>query len=187
MNKENIYSLPNDIPIPKDDGMCKHLEGMEIPDISLLTSNGDFIKVKRNESFRIVFYCYPMTGRPDRNLPENWNNIPGASGCTIQNISFNNQYEELIKLNAIPIGITTQSIEDIKEMTQRLSIQFDVLSDFNLKLTQILSLPTFSIDNKTFIKKVTIIVEKNIIKKVFYPILSVNKHIENILEWLKVN
>ena len=30
MNKENIYSLPNDIPIPKDDGMCKHLEGMEI-------------------------------------------------------------------------------------------------------------------------------------------------------------
>tara|TARA_Y100001970_G_C13944762_1_gene705040 strand:+ start:217 stop:783 length:567 start_codon:yes stop_codon:yes gene_type:complete len=185
MNKENIYSLPNDIPIPKDDGMCKHLEGMEIPDISLLTSNGDFIKVKRNESFRIVFYCYPMTGRPDRNLPENWNNIPGASGCTIQNISFNNQYEELIKLNAIPIGITTQSIEDIKEMTERLKINYDILSDYKLEFTTLLKLPTFKIYERIFIKRLTLVVSNNRINKVFYPIFPPNNHIKEVLEWLK--
>ena len=44
-----------------------------------------------------------------------------------------------------------------------------------------------SINNKTFLKRLTIIVEKNIIKKVFYPVVSVNKHIENILKWLQEN
>ena len=94
--------------MPKNDGLCDHLKGMEIPDISLLTPNGELIKIKRKESFRIIFYCYPMTGRSDRKLPENWNSIPGARGCTVQNISFRNEYEELIKLNALPIGLANK-------------------------------------------------------------------------------
>ena len=72
-------------------------------------------------------------------------------------------------------------------MTTRLGIQYDVLSDSSLLLTKQLSLPTFSIENKIFVKKITIIVEKNIIKKVFYPIFSINKHIDDIIKWLKTN
>ena len=82
MKKINYNILPDNLPIPKNDGLCDHLTDMEIPDVSLLTSNGDYIKLRRKESFKIVFYIYPMTGRPDKNLPKNWNNIPGATGCT---------------------------------------------------------------------------------------------------------
>ena len=76
MNKDYLNSIPNNLPVPKNDGLCKHLLGMEIPEISLLTSNGDYIKLRRKESFRIVMYFYPMTGRPDKPLPKNWNDIP---------------------------------------------------------------------------------------------------------------
>ena len=72
-------------------------------------------------------------------------------------------------------------------MTDRLGVQHDVLSDSNLDLVNDLKLPTFSIGNKTFIKRLTIIVEKNIIRKVFFPIISIDKHINGVLEWLKKN
>ena len=70
-------------------------------------------------------------------------------------------------------------------MTLRLNIQFDILSDFKQELTNSLFLPTFEVEKKVYLKRLTIIVEKNIVKKVFYPVNSVNKHIDEIIRWLK--
>ena len=72
-------------------------------------------------------------------------------------------------------------------MSERLKINFDILSDSNLKCSNKLSLSTFSVSGKTYIRRSTIIVEKNIIKKVFYPVISLNKHVDNVLIWLKQN
>jgi len=187
LKKNYLNSLPNNLQIPKDDGLCNHLLGLEIPEISLLTSNGDYIKVRRKESFRIILYFYPMTGRPDRSLPNNWNNIPGARGCTLENCSFRDNYDELIKLNALPIGITSQSIEDIKEMVNRLKINFDILSDYNLSFSKALKLPKFSMGDKVFIKRLTLIVDNYKIIKVFYPVFPPDKHINDVLNWLREN
>ena len=186
-NKLNNSSTTKNIPEPKNDGLCNHLEGMAIPDISLLTINGDYLKLRRKESFRLILYFYPMTGRPDKPLPDNWNEIPGARGCTLENCSFRDHYEDLIKLNALPIGITSQSIEDIKEMIQRLNITYDILSDYKLSLVYSLKLPTFSIEKKTYIKRLTLIVNNSKITKVFYPIFPPDKHIFEVLNWLKNN
>ena len=186
-NKLNNSSATKNIPEPQNDGLCNHLEGMDIPDISLLTINGDYLKLRRKESFRLILYFYPMTGRPDKPLPDNWNEIPGARGCTLENCSFRDHYEDLIKLNALPIGITSQSIEDIKEMIQRLNITYDILSDYKLSLVYSLKLPTFSIEKKTYIKRLTLIVNNSKITKVFYPIFPPDKHIFEVLNWLKNN
>ena len=72
-------------------------------------------------------------------------------------------------------------------MTQRLKITHDILSDLNLECTRKLSLPTFSIENHVYLRRITLIVEKNIIKKVFFPILSVHNHVNELLEWLRIN
>ena len=132
-------------------------------------------------------YFFSMTGRPDRPLPPNWNKIPGAKGCTYQTCSFRDHYDQIISLNAIPVGISTQTVTDNKEMTQRLSVPYDVLCDEKLELKNLLNLPTFSINKKEYLRRLTIIVEKNIIKKVFYPIYIVEKHIDEVLKWLKEN
>ena len=84
----NLSKLPSDLPIPEDDGSCEHLLHQSIPDISLPNQDGNYLKLNRNDTFRIVLYCYPMTGRPDRPLPNNWDQIPGARGCTPQTCSF---------------------------------------------------------------------------------------------------
>ena len=177
--------LRKDQLIPENDNTCNYLLNKSLPKISLPNQEGNLLKLYRSDTFRLVIYFYPLTGSPKKKLPNNWENIPGTSGCTLENCIFRDNYENLIQLNALPIGISTQSIEDIKEMTLRLGIQFDILSDFKQELTKVFSLPTFEVEKKVYLKSLTIIVEKNIVKKVFYPINSVNKHIQEIIKWLR--
>ena len=180
--KENI-----DISKLNDDGLCSHLINKKIPNISLPNQDGTYLKLNRSDTFRLVVYFYSLTGNPEKKLPENWNKIPGAKGCTLQNCSFRDNYEKIIEMNAIPIGVSTQSIEYIKEMTSRLMINYDVLSDLDLILIKALKLPTFSINKQVYLKKFTLIIHDNTIKKVFYPINSIEKHISEVIKWLKTN
>ena len=173
------------VPDIQDD--MNRLKNKNFPNISLPNQDGNLLNLYRLDTFRMVLYFYPMTGRPDRPLPDNWNNIPGAKGCTIQTCSFRDNYDEIINLNAVPIGISSQSVDDNKEMTSRLKVPYDVLSDEKLELSNELNIPTFLVDSKIFLSRITLIVEKKIIKKVFYPINDINKHIEEVLKWLKEN
>ena len=183
----NLTDLPIDLAQPEQDGACDHLLNLTIPNISLPTQDGNLLRLNRTDTFRLVIFCYPMTGHPDRPLPKNWNLIPGARGCTTQNCSFRDNYDNLVKANALPVGISTQSISDIKEMTMRLHIPYDIVSDADLLLTSAINLPTFTIEDKKFIKRLTLIVEESIIKKIFYPIFPPNIHIDEVLGWLKEN
>ena len=90
--------LQSNLPKPEQDEGCDHLLNSALPEISLPTQDGNLLKLNRLDTFRLVIFCYPMTGRPDRSLPENWNSIPGASGCTTQNSSFRDNYDEFIKV-----------------------------------------------------------------------------------------
>ena len=181
----NLSSFPSNLPEPKDDGACKHLLNTNLPSISLANQDGNLLKLKRNDTFRIILYCFPMTGHPEKPLPTGWDNIPGARGCTPQACSFRDHYDDLIKLNAIPIGLSTQSVDDLKEMTKRLKIPYDVVSDANLNFANLMKLPTFKVDGKVFIKRVTLIITNSIIKKVFYPIFPPDLHINDVINWLK--
>ena len=125
-----------------------------------------------------------MTGNPEKPLPKNWGEIPGATGCTSQACSFRDNYYKFTELNSIHIGVTSQSISEIKEMTSRLHIPFDILSDENLILTKILKLPTFNVGDKIFIKRLTLIIEKSNILKFFYPIFPPDLHYNEVIEWL---
>jgi len=179
--------LPSNLPIPKDDGECKHLLDAIIPDIKLQNQDGINLKLRRNDSFRVILYCYPMTGHPEKSLPQNWNDIPGARGCTPQTCSFRNNYDDLIKYNSVPIGLSTQSVFDLKEMTTRLKIPYDVVSDKELKFSKAMNIPTFKIKKLVFVKRLTLIIESSVIRKVFYPIFPPDLHILEVLKWLKRN
>ena len=183
----DLTKLSDDLPIPKDDGACNHLTNFTIPPISLPNQDGNLLRLNRLDTFRIVLYCYPMTGRPDRPLPNNWDSIPGARGCTTQTCSFRDNYDEIVSLNAIPIGVSTQAVDDLKEMVTRLGVTYDVVSDVNLEFAKKINLPTFAIDDKVYLKRTTLIIEKSVIKKVFYPIFPPNKHINEVIKWLKIN
>jgi peroxiredoxin len=182
-----FQALPSNLPVPTDDGACNHLSGAKLPNIALKNAKGVSKRLHAFSKKFQVFYFYPMTGKPNTPLPPNWNNIAGARGCTPQLLSFTRENLELTKYNAEAIGISSQKEENLAEAGARLGITGELLSDENLLLTKSLSLPTFEIEKNIYIKRITLIVKDTIIEKCFYPIFPPDKHIFEVLNWLKKN
>ena len=132
-----------------------------------------------------VVYCYPMTGRPDRDLPQGWDEIPGARGCTPQSCSFRNHHAELGELCARVFGLSTQSTGYQRETVGRLHLPFELLSDEDLAFAGALSLPTFEADGMILIKRLTLVLEDGRIEKVFYPVFPPGKNVDEVLAWLR--
>ncbi|HEV3036960.1 MAG TPA: peroxiredoxin [Candidatus Angelobacter sp.] len=183
----NYGQLPENLPAPADDGACRHLPGMQMPSLRLQSTAGRSLNLAEIEAPTIVLYFYPMTGKPGEPLPPGWDTIPGARGCTPETCSFRDHYEEMKKLKAEVLGVSTQTIEDQREMVGRLHVPYEVLSDSELALTRALNLPTFEIDQKVFIKRLTLILRKRHIAHVFYPIFPPNAHADEVLAWLSRN
>lgn len=125
---------PTAPPRPEDDGACDHLPGMAVPSIALPSTAGRDVDLAHLHAPRTVVYAYPMTGRPDRPLPEGWAMIPGARGCTPEACSFRDHHRELAALGAAVFGLSTQATDYQKEMVERLHLPFEVLSDRELRI-----------------------------------------------------
>ena len=177
-------SLPAGLPIPVDDGLAAHLEGLQLPDVSFASTSGELVNLSRYQH-KLVIYVYPLTGRPDVALPEGWDEIPGARGCTPQACDFSNHYQELQALNAVVFGLSSQSTGYQSELKSRLHLPFDLLSDSDFLLRNTLSLPTFKVNELLLYKRLTLIVEQAIIKKVFYPVFPPDKNARQVIDWLR--
>lgn len=182
----NLSQLPSDLPVPQDDGAADHLVGMPLPTISLsATTNIQFPLSKVNG--RLVIYCYPMTGQPNVALPDGWDQIPGARGCTPQSCSFRDHYQELRSLGAEVVGLSVQSTEYQQEMADRLHLPFPVLSDDSYQLQRALQLPTFIAAGMTLLKRITLIVNNGVIEAVHYPIFPSDSDPAWVMDYLKNN
>src|SRR5207244_2073187 len=114
--------LPADLPVPVDDGACDHLAGMALPAISLASTGGPAVRLDQLTAPRTVIYCYPMTGLPGTPLPEGWDLIAGARGCTPQACGFRDQHAELAGLGVQLFGLSTQSTAYQREAAGRLHL-----------------------------------------------------------------
>jgi peroxiredoxin len=179
------FDLPTDLPRPVDDGACAHLAGFRIPSVELPATNGGSVDLSRLAGRTIVF-CYPRTGRPNEPVPKSWDAIPGARGCTPQACSFRDSYQALIDAGADQIfGLSTQDSDYQKEAADRLHLPYSLLSDNKLLLTRALRLPTFDFADMTLIKRSTLIIDKGVINKVFYPVFPPDQSANETLAWLK--
>ncbi|NDC21238.1 MAG: peroxiredoxin [Burkholderiaceae bacterium] len=180
----NLNQLPTDLPVPQDDGACNHLVGMPLPNVALLATDGSMVNLSQLAG-RLVIYCYPMTGQPNVPLPEGWDQIPGARGCTPQSCAFRDHYQELQALHANVFGLSVQSTEYQREMATRLHLPFQVLSDEQYQFQKALNLPTFVAAGMTLLKRVTFISHQGRIEAVHYPIFPSDSDPAWVLDYLK--
>ena len=181
----SLDKLPENLPIPEDDGACNHLHGLVLPSIDLLATNGQYIDFSSLK--QVVIYCYPMTGRPDARLPEGWDTIPGARGCTPQSCSFRDHYGELKALGFEVYGLSTQSKDYQQEAKSRLHLPFELISDNTLSFIKALNIPTFQVEGKPLAKRITLIVKHGVIIKVFYPVFPPNKNADQVITFIQRN
>ncbi len=177
--------LPAELPAPQDDGAARHLAGMRLPSLVLAATDGSNVDLSKL-SGRTVVYVYPRTGVPGQPLPEGWNEIPGARGCTPQSCGFRDHFGELKRLGVAHVfGLSTQDTAYQREVVERLHLPFPVLSDERLALARALDLPTFTTSGMTLLKRMALIIDGGVISKVFYPVFPPDKNAEEVIAWLR--
>ncbi|WP_257304733.1 peroxiredoxin [Geothrix campi] len=182
----NLSHLPQDLPRPTDDGAAAHLEGLFLPKLTLASTDGASVNLA-GLSGRWVIYVYPLTGRPDIPLPDGWDGIPGARGCTPQSCGFRDHYADLAALHAGVYGLSAQTTDYQREARDRLHLPFHLLSDSSLQLKSTLRLPTFPVAGMELFKRLTLITHDGRIEKAFYPVFPPDQNAAEVLAWLRTN
>jgi len=180
----SFATLPADLPVPTDDGAAAHLEGLHLPALALRATDGRTVQLSTLPGLQVI-YIYPMTGRPGVPLPEGWDAIPGARGCTPQSCAFRDHHAELAALGAGVFGLSTQDSDYQREAATRLHLPFPLLSDSGLTLRDTLSLPVFEVDGRPLYCRLTLIADAARIVKVFYPVFPPDRNAADVVAWLR--
>lgn len=179
--------LPRDLPVPKDDGACAHLEGMDIPNIDLPTTGNRWINFREEAAVPMVVFFYPRTGEPGKTSPADWDMIPGARGCHHHFCGFRNIHQDFHKEGFKVFAASSQGTAYQQEFVQRMHIPFEVISDEEFKLTEALKLPTFEYQSMRLIARLALVLNKKKILHVFYPVFPPDKNAEIVLGWIRAN
>jgi peroxiredoxin len=169
--------------MPPDDGVAHLRPGMALPDLALPATIGDPINLRTRRGMSIV-YVYPWTGRPGVADPPGWDDIPGAHGSTPQTAGFRDLYPRLRALAAEVFGLSTQSSEHQRELSERLDVPFAILSDRDFAFQAALQLPTFAAGGAAYLRRLTLLLEDGRLSHVFHPITAPETHANEVLSWV---
>jgi peroxiredoxin/DNA-binding transcriptional MerR regulator len=182
----DFTTLPDNLPVPRDDGAADHLTGLPMPALSVQASDGQRVDLAATGPGRTIIYIYPLTGRPGVDLPEGWDAIPGARGCSTEACDFRDHFADLQAAGATHVwGMSSQDPDYQAEVVQRLRLPFSMLSDPDFTVADALHLPTFSAPgHPRLYARLTIVARGGRIEHVFYPIFPPNTHAQQVLGWL---
>lgn len=178
--------LPDQLPVPVDDGAADHLVGIEVPSIVLPSTGGGGVDLSvQSRRQRIVVFAYPRTGRPGVEPPAGWDEIPGARGCTPEACAFRDLAAEFAAVNTVIYGLSTQDTDYQSEAVARLGLPYELLSDAGLALTEALRLPTFLVDGTTLLRRLTLVVDQGIVRHALYPVFPPDQAAADVLAVLR--
>ncbi len=170
--------------MPIDDGAADHLVGAEVPHVALPSTQGGKLDLAGAALGLVVVYVYPRTARPGEQLPEDWDAIPGARGCTPQSCAFRDHAGDLHAYGASIIGLSAQSPAEQLEFAQREHVPYPLLSDPELELAATLRLPTFEVAGLRLYRRLTFIAGERRIVRTFYPVFPPQRNALDVLAWL---
>lgn len=183
-----LSALPSDLPAPEDDGAARNLPGRRAPRLELTDTAGATVSLDVLGPGRTIVYVYPLTGRPEVDLPQGWDAIPGARGCTTEACDFRDHHADLLAAGASAVyGLSSQDSEYQRELVARLRLPFRMLSDADLRPARELELPTFAAGEQRLYKRLTLVIADGVVEHVFYPVFPPDRHAGQVLEWLRAH
>ncbi|MGV3278159.1 peroxiredoxin [Rickettsiales bacterium LUAb2] len=147
--------------------------GDKLPTFALNNDQNKLVTEKDLTSNFTVIYFYPKDD---------------TSGCTKESIEFNDNLMQFKQLNTEIIGISKDSVESHQNFKQKYNFQFSLLSDPDLILHKQLGAYGEKVSfGKTSVGTIrsTFIIDKNLNIVKVYPKVTVNGHVEQVLNKIK--
>lgn len=144
--------------------------GEPAPHFSLTDQNGNVFNLENEIGNKnLVVYFYPKDDTP---------------GCTKEACTFRDQYKEFENLDAMVIGISSDSENSHDEFAQKFNLPFTLLADVDGKVRELYKVAS---DLFGLIPgRVTFVIDKEgIVRYVFNSQLNTEKHVTGSLEALK--
>ncbi|MBY3989416.1 redoxin family protein [Rhodococcus fascians] len=181
----NLAPLPADLDVPRDDGATDHLAGLTMPTTRLPSTDGGHVDLAALGTGSVLIYVFPMTGAPGHDMPDGWDAIPGARGCSSHNCDMRNHYAELVQAGISAVyGLSSQPVEYQTDLVRALRLPYPLLTDNELTLHAAIGLPTFGAEDLTVYRRLALVVTGGIIEHVFYPVFPPDRHAQTVLDWL---
>lgn len=118
----DFTALPDNLPMPRNDGAADHLPGRTLPPVSLADSGGDSVDLAASVGSH-GHLPLPAHGRPGVDLPEGWDAVPGARGCSTEACDFRDHFAEPQAAGAMHVrGLSSQDPEYQAEVVERLRL-----------------------------------------------------------------
>jgi thioredoxin-dependent peroxiredoxin len=143
--------------------------GSVAPDFTLPSQSGEIVSLGDFLGTRpVVLFFYPK----DNTL-----------GCTKEVCAFRDSFEELGRLDAEVIGISSDSVESHKGFAEKHKLPFTLLSNQGSRVRRLYGVPsTFGL----FPGRVTYVIYKEgVVRHIFSSQLGVERHVEEAIQALR--
>jgi peroxiredoxin Q/BCP len=142
------------------------LVGKPAPDFTAINQDGKEVKLSSLKGKPVVLYFYPKDETP---------------GCTKEACSFRDAWNELSKTGVVMLGVSTDSAESHKKFIEHHKLPFELLSDPKGELARSYGVPV----EGEYIKRHTIVIDKDGVVKKAYRKVDVSVHAQEILADLR--
>ncbi|GKS11181.1 thioredoxin-dependent thiol peroxidase [Paenibacillus chitinolyticus] len=147
--------------------------GQQAPDFELPANNGQQVKLSDFKGKKVVLYFYPKDMTP---------------ACTTQACDFRDKHPEFESLNAVILGVSTDSLKRHEKFIDKYSLPFLLLADEDHAVSEIYGVwKEKSMYGKTFmgIERSTFLIDEEGILVKEWRKVKVKGHIEEALTYLK--
>ena len=147
-------------PAPADDGGANHLvRGLAMPDIALPATTGEQVTLSARSGWTALF-VYTWTGRPGVANPPDWDPSPERTARRRKPRGFAICIRRFASTGWKFLALSVQTTDWQRELAERLALPFALVSDAQLTLQCALRLPTFETGGVTYLKRLTLGVER---------------------------
>ncbi|WP_433066743.1 winged helix-turn-helix transcriptional regulator [Dactylosporangium sp. CS-033363] len=134
-----------------------------------------------------VLYCFPGAFAPGAGgYPEGWGDIPGATGCTLESLTYAQREPAFRALGARVRGVSTQRPDQLRAFAEHARLPFPLLSDQDTRLAGTLRLPTFRVAGTDRFKRLTLLLDPGgVVRAVQFPITDPAGSVDAMLDLLR--
>ena len=143
-------------------------EGDKVPDFSLKADDGTTVTPATIAGKKVVLFFYPKDDTP---------------GCTKEACGFRDAFPQFVKIDAVVLGVSPDSLESHRKFKQKYQLPFRLLSDEGHRLADAFGVwKQKSMYGLKFmgIERTTVIIDRNGRVARIFPKVKVPGHVEDV-------